>query len=82
MVTEIDIKEWIEQGLPGSQVVYSRGDGAHFEAVVLSDKFHGLNLIARHRLVYTALGNRMKVDIHALSLKTFTHQEYNQQSES
>ncbi len=74
MVTPENIKEWIEAGLPESQVV-ADGDGHHFEAVVVCANFAGKNTIARHRMVYDALGDRMKAEIHALSLKTLTPEE-------
>jgi stress-induced morphogen len=48
------------------------GDGEHFAAEVVSPDFDGLNLIRQHQLVYGALGDHMKSDIHALSLKTYT----------
>lgn len=76
MVTTNDIKIWIESGLPKSQVIFVEGDGHHFEVVVLCSAFEGKNQVTRHRMVYTALGNRMKSDIHALSLKTHTLDEY------
>lgn len=76
MVKADDIKNWIEAGLPESQVVFSEGDGQHFEAVVLCSAFESKNQVARHRMVYDALGNHMKCDIHALSLKTYTPDEY------
>ena len=68
------IAEWIEAGLPGSQATVE-GDGRHFSAVVICPAFAGLNTIKRHRLVYEALGERMREDIHALSLKTLTPEE-------
>ena len=77
MVTGQDIKNWIEQGLPNSQVT-ADGDGQHFEAIVICDDFAGKNTMARHRMVYAALGERMKSDIHALSFKTYTSDEYNE----
>ncbi len=81
MVTAEQIKEWIERGLADSRVVYSEGDGQHFEAVVLCDTFTGKNMLMRHRMVYEALGHRMQTDIHALSLKTFTPAEYESRGE-
>lgn len=53
------------------------GDGRHFEATVVSEEFSGLNRLARHRLIYNALGERMKEEIHALSMKLFTAEEWN-----
>lgn len=79
MVTADDIKSWIKAGLPESQVVFVEGDGRHFEAVVFCSAFNGKNRITRHRLVYDALGGRMGSDVHALSLKTYTLDEYKSQ---
>ncbi len=74
MTEPVQIKEWIEAGMPDASVAVE-GDGAHFEAVVISAEFTGKNLIARHRIVYDALGDKMKQEIHALSLKTLTPEE-------
>ncbi len=48
------------------------GDGRHFDAVVVSDDFKDKSPITRHRLVYRALGDRMKEEVHALSMKLYT----------
>ena len=53
------------------------GDGRHFDAIVVSDAFVGLSKLQRHRLVYQALGDKMKDEIHALSMKLHTLQEWN-----
>ncbi len=53
-----------------------QGDGSHFEAIIVSPAFEGKRLIARHQLVYSALGERMKAEIHALSMRTLTPAEY------
>ena len=52
------------------------GDGQHFEAVIVSEAFQGKRSIARHQMVYAVLGDRMKEEIHALSMKTLTPEEY------
>ncbi|MES2076718.1 BolA family protein [Rugamonas sp. DEMB1] len=52
------------------------GDGQHFQAVIVSPAFVGKRLIQRHQLVYAALGDRMREEIHALSMKTLTPDEY------
>ncbi len=69
MVTPNDIKQWIEQGLPGAQAEVT-GDGVHFEAKVVYADFAGKNMLQQHRMVYEALGNKMAAAIHALSLRT------------
>jgi acid stress-induced BolA-like protein IbaG/YrbA len=52
------------------------GDGRHFTALIVSPAFAGKRLIARHKIVYAALGDRMREEIHALSMKTLTPEEY------
>jgi acid stress-induced BolA-like protein IbaG/YrbA len=52
------------------------GDGHHFQAVIVSPAFAGKRPIQRHQLVYAALGDRMREEIHALSMKTLTPEEY------
>jgi len=52
------------------------GDGQHFTALIVSPAFAGKRLIQRHQLVYAALGDRMREEIHALSMKTLTPEEY------
>ncbi|TLY47900.1 MAG: BolA/IbaG family iron-sulfur metabolism protein [Gammaproteobacteria bacterium] len=69
------IKTLIEQGLPGAQAAVQGADGVHFEAVVVAEAFAGKLPLARHRLVYAALGELMGGEIHALSLKTLTPAE-------
>lgn len=64
------LQQLIEQGLPGARVSVSGEDGVHFEATVVSDAFRGKLPLARHRMVYATLGERMGGEIHALALKT------------
>ena len=71
MPTPEDIKKWIEQNLVGSEVEIS-GDGRHFDAVIICAGFAGKTRIQQHQMVYAALGDRMKADIHALSMRTMT----------
>jgi acid stress-induced BolA-like protein IbaG/YrbA len=52
------------------------GDGQNFTALIVSNAFAGKRLIQRHQLVYAALGDRMREEIHALSMKTLTPEEY------
>ncbi|TAJ92480.1 MAG: BolA family transcriptional regulator [Gammaproteobacteria bacterium] len=73
------IRQLIEQALPASVRDIS-GDGVHFEAVIVSDKFTGKNAVQRHQLVYGALGDRMGREIHALSMQTLTPEEWERQA--
>ena len=70
-----EIRSLIENGLSTSYVNVI-GDGTHFEAVVVSPEFSDKILVERHKLVYQALGDAMKEDIHALSLKTYTPDQW------
>ncbi len=56
------------------------GDGQHFYATIVSDAFNHQRLIARHQQVYAALGTRMKSEIHALSMNTYTPIEWEQRN--
>ena len=51
-------------------------DGVHFEALVVSPAFAGLNRVRRHQMVYAALGDRMKQEVHALALRTLSPEEW------
>lgn len=69
------VHDYIAQGLECEHLAVS-GDGQHFEAVIVSPVFEGLSRIARHQKVYAVLGDRMKAEIHALSMKTLTPAEW------
>lgn len=69
------VKNTIAAGLVCSHLEVE-GDGQHFTAVIVSDAFSGQRLIQRHRLVYAALGDRMREEIHALSMQTLTPEEF------
>ena len=75
MVEASSIERSIRDGLPCTHLEV-RGDGAHFEAVIVSPSFAGLNRVRQHQLVFAALGERMREEIHALSMKTFTPEEW------
>jgi acid stress-induced BolA-like protein IbaG/YrbA len=77
MVTPEQIKHYIESGLDCDHVDVT-GDGHHFEAVIVSDAFRGKSRVQQHQLVYRALGDRMRADIHALSMRTLTPEEWGQ----
>ena len=74
------IRRLIEQGLPGARAQVQGDDGVHFEATVVSEQFAGKLPLARHRMVYATLGERMGGEIHALALKTLTPDEAGQKA--
>jgi acid stress-induced BolA-like protein IbaG/YrbA len=69
------IRQLIETGLPGARADVRGDDGVHFEATVVCDAFAGKLPLARHRMVYATLGERMGGEIHALQLRTLTPAE-------
>jgi acid stress-induced BolA-like protein IbaG/YrbA len=79
MVTPEQVKQFIEAGMPCEHVEV-QGDGQHFEAIVVSREFAGRNRVQRHQRVYQALGDRMKAEIHALSMQTHTPDEWRNRS--
>ena len=76
MVTPGDVKTYIEESLECEHIEV-KGDGQHFEAVIVSASFENKNRVQRHQIVYAALAERMKAEIHALSMKTLTPTEWN-----
>jgi len=73
--TPEQVKQYIAAGL-ACEHVEVEGDGQHFFATIVSPNFEGKRLIQRHQLVYAALGDRMREEIHALSMKTLTPAEW------
>lgn len=73
--TPEQVRQYIVDGL-ACEHVEVQGDGQHFEAVIVSQAFDGKRPVARHQLVYAALGERMRAEIHALSMRTLTPQEF------
>jgi len=71
-----DLKRLIEVAFADGHVEVT-GDGRHFSATIVSQAFSGKNMIAQHRLVYAALGDRFDTEaVHALSLKTYTPEQW------
>jgi len=79
MVTPESIHASLEAGLPCEHIEV-RGDGHHFEAVIVSAAFAGLSRVKQHQLVYAALGDRMREEIHALSMITLTPEQWREGS--
>ena len=77
-VTAQQIEARIRTALPDAQIIVedTTGGGDHWAATVVTPAFHGKNLVARHQMVYAALGELMRAEIHALGLTTETPEEY------
>jgi acid stress-induced BolA-like protein IbaG/YrbA len=73
--TPEQVKTYISEQVPCTHIEVE-GDGQHFYATIVSPEFTGKRLVQRHQLVYAALGDRMKAEIHALSIKAFTPEEF------
>ncbi|MBP6612195.1 BolA family protein [Aquabacterium sp.] len=77
--TPDEVQQYIAAGLPCTHLAVE-GDGQHFFATIVSDEFEGKSRVMRHQRVYQALGDRMREQIHALSMKTLTPAEWAAQS--
>jgi len=73
--TPAEVQACIVQGL-ACEHLDVEGDGRHFFATIVSDEFEGKSRVARHQRVYQVLGDRMREQIHALSMKTLTPAEW------
>jgi acid stress-induced BolA-like protein IbaG/YrbA len=73
--TAADVQRFIAAGL-ACEHLEVQGDGRHFFATIVSAEFEGRSRVARHQRVYAALGDRMREEIHALSMKTLTPAEW------
>jgi len=71
MVTAESIEQSIAAGIPCEHVAV-RGDGHHWEAIIVSAAFENLSRVRQHQLVYAAMGERMREEVHALSMTTLT----------
>jgi acid stress-induced BolA-like protein IbaG/YrbA len=70
-----EVARLIRSGLPGAQVLVQSDDNTHFAARIVAAQFAGKRALARHQLVYAALGERMGREIHALSIEALTPEE-------
>ena len=79
--TPQQVQDYIAAGLDCTHLEV-QGDGRHFFATIVSAQFEGLARVRRHQRVYEALGDRMREQIHALSMKTLTPAEFVAQAPS
>ncbi|MGZ8257720.1 MAG: BolA family protein [Methylotenera sp.] len=78
MLSAQQLETYITQNLACEYIKVMGEDGSHFEAVVVSPAFVGKSMLQQHQLVYAALGDRMRAEIHALSMKTYTPEKWNE----
>ncbi len=76
----VEIKSAIKQGIK-TEVVEVDGDGTHFQALVVSQDFTGINQVKRHQMVYATLGDKVGREIHALSIQALTLEEWEQRKQ-
>jgi acid stress-induced BolA-like protein IbaG/YrbA len=70
------VADLIRQAIPDTQIDVRSDDNTHFAAVLVGAVFEGVRPIARHQMVYRALGERVGREIHALSIEAYTPQEW------
>jgi len=78
MLTANELKKYIINGLLCDHLEVLGDDGQHFEAVIVSPKFTGKSMVQQHQMVYQVLGDRMRTEIHALAMRTFTPESWAQ----
>ena len=76
MLSSTQLQHYITQQLACDFIEVKGDDGTHFEAVIVSAAFVGKSMVQQHQLVYAALGDRMRAEIHALSMQTFTPEKW------
>lgn len=77
MLSAQQLEAYITQNLNCDYIKVLGDDGTHFEAVIVSPEFAGKSMVQQHQRVYAALGDRMKAEIHALSMRTLTPEAWN-----
>ena len=70
-----ELKSLLETAFPEARVEVASPDDVHFQARIVAEVFVGKPTLARHRMVYAVLGERMGGEVHALSLRTLTPTE-------
>ena len=78
MLSAKQLESYITQHLSCDFIEVRGDDGTHFEAVIVSPAFEGKRMVQQHQLVYAALGDRMRAEIHALGMKTFTPAQWHE----
>jgi acid stress-induced BolA-like protein IbaG/YrbA len=76
MLSASQLESYITERLACDYIKVLGDDGTHFEAVIVSPAFEGKTMIQQHQLVYAALGERMRAEIHALSMRTLTPEKW------
>ena len=77
-MSQPDLEAALREGFPDAEIEIQdlAGDGDHYKARIVSTAFQGLARVRQHQLVYAALGGRMREEIHALSMKTYSPEEW------
>lgn len=70
------IKQLLEAGIPACEALVNGDDGTHFDAIIVSEEFAGKSRVQQHQIVYRALGTKMGNEIHALSIQTYTPEQW------
>lgn len=76
MLSAKQLESYITAHLSCDFIEVRGDDGTHFDAVIVSPAFVGKNRVQQHQLVYAALGDRMRAEIHALGMKTYTPEQW------
>lgn len=78
MLSAKEVENYITAHLPCDLIEVRGDDGTHFDALIVSPAFEGKRMVLQHQLVYAALGDRMKQEIHAISMKTYSPSQWSE----
>lgn len=76
------VRQMILEGMPDARIDVRSDDNTHFEAVIVSPDFEDKRTLKRHQMVYRTLGATMGNEVHALSLRTYTPDEWARQADN
>ena len=76
MIALETLQGMLEQAFPGGTVRLESNDNVHFQLLVVAPQFEGKNMVEQHQMVYAALGDAMRADIHALTIRSMTPDQW------
>ena len=80
MISLDTVKGMLENAFPGATIRLESNDNVHFQLLVVAPQFEGKNMVEQHQMVYAALGDAMREDIHALTIKSLTPEQFESQA--
>ena len=80
MIALETLQGMLESAFPGATIRLESNDNVHFQLLVVAPQFEGKNMVEQHQMVYAALGDAMRADVHALTIKSMTPDQFQRQT--